>query len=155
MNTVIIACQTLQNELEAAMAACNFSCEIPAGSSRAFTTSPKKLHATLQEHLDQCDGFDTVLLVMGYCGNSVADIETHDFQLVIPAGRRLHFSAPGLRHEPPQAVRRRMHLFHDRGLAPGRAEYLEGNMNMPLINTARSWARKSLTPCFRITATWR
>ena len=83
MNTVIIACQTLQNELEAAMAACNFSCEIRWIESGLHNV-PKKLHATLQEHLDQCDGFDTVLLVMGYCGNSVADIETHDFQLVIP-----------------------------------------------------------------------
>lgn len=83
MNTVIIACQTLQNELEAAMAACNFSCEVRWIESGLHNV-PKKLHATLQEHLDQCDGFDTVLLVMGYCGNSVADIETHDFQLVIP-----------------------------------------------------------------------
>ena len=84
MNTVIIACQTLKNELEAAMAASGRSFEIRWIESGLHNV-PKKLHATLQEHLDQCGGFDTVLLVMGYCGNSVAGIETRDFQLVMPA----------------------------------------------------------------------
>ena len=83
MNTVIIACQTLKNELEAAMAASGRSFEIRWIESGLHNV-PKKLHATLQEHLDQCGGFDTVLLVMGYCGNSVAGIETRDFQLVMP-----------------------------------------------------------------------
>ena len=45
---------------------------------------PDKLQNRIQELLDQCQSYDTVLLAMSFCGNSVAGLETRDFQLVIP-----------------------------------------------------------------------
>ena len=83
MSTIIVACKTLQNELAAAMSACGYSCEIRWIES-GLHNFPKKLHNTLQDLLDQCTDCDTVLLAMGFCGNSVAGIQTHDFQLVMP-----------------------------------------------------------------------
>lgn len=83
MSTIIVACKTLQNELAAAMSACDYSCEIRWIES-GLHNFPKKLHNTLQDLLDQCTDCDTVLLAMGFCGNSVAGIQTHDFQLVMP-----------------------------------------------------------------------
>lgn len=83
MNTIIVACKTLENELNAAMAASDCSYEIKWIESGLHNV-PKKLHNKLQDTLDQCTGYDTVLLVMGFCGNSVAEIRTHGFTLVMP-----------------------------------------------------------------------
>ncbi|MFV0528047.1 MAG: DUF1638 domain-containing protein [Lachnospiraceae bacterium] len=83
MNTIIVACKTLENELTAAMKASGCSHEIRWIESGLHNV-PRKLHSTLQNTLDQGRGYDTVLLVMGFCGNSVAEIRTHDFTLVMP-----------------------------------------------------------------------
>lgn len=106
MSTIIVACKTLKNELETALKIRGCSHEIRWIES-GLHNFPKKLHNTLQETLDQCTGCDTVLLVMGFCGNSVAGIQTHDFQLVVPriddcislllgsSGRRSHQEISG------------------------------------------------------------
>ena len=83
MSRMIVACKTLKNELNTAMAVCGCSYEIRWIES-GLHNFPKKLHNTLQDILDQCVGCDEVLLVMGVCGNSVVGIRTHGFKLVIP-----------------------------------------------------------------------
>lgn len=83
MSTIVIACKTLKNELEAAMSACGSSSEVLWIESGLHDV-PKKLHVAVQECLDQCTACSTVLLAMGYCGNAVAGIHTHNFQLVMP-----------------------------------------------------------------------
>ena len=45
---------------------------------------PDKLRNRIQELLDQCQSYDTVLLAMSFCGNSVVGLKTHDFRLIIP-----------------------------------------------------------------------
>jgi len=83
MSTIIIACKTIENELAAAMSTCDCSFEIRWLESGLHNV-PKKLHDFLQDILDGCTGCDTVLLAMGFCGNSVAGIQTHEFTLVMP-----------------------------------------------------------------------
>ncbi len=83
MDAIIIACKTIERELNAVME--QTGCGYPViWLESGLHDVPKKLHETLQAHLDSIHGYDTVLLAMGFCGNSVAGLRTHDFELVIP-----------------------------------------------------------------------
>lgn len=83
MGTVVIGCKTMEQELLAAMSRVSCPWEVRWLES-GMHNQPKKLNAQLQSLLDRCGGFDTVLLCMSLCGNAVAGLKTHDFQLVIP-----------------------------------------------------------------------
>ena len=83
MSPVIIACQTIEKELLAAMANAGVNYPIRWIESGLHNV-PKLLHNRLQQELDGCSGFDTVLLAMAFCGNSVVGLRTHDFQLILP-----------------------------------------------------------------------
>ena len=83
MSTVIIACQTIEQELLAAMARTGVHHPIRWIESGLHDV-PKLLHKRLQEELDSCGDYDTVLLAMAFCGNSVVGLQTHDFQLILP-----------------------------------------------------------------------
>ena len=83
MNPVIIACQTIENELLAAMNAEGVNYPIRWIESGLHNV-PKLLNRRLQEELDACTGYDTVLLAMSFCGNCLIGLKTHGFRLVIP-----------------------------------------------------------------------
>ena len=83
MKTVIIACKTMEKELLAAMSRIPCSYEV-RWLEAGMHNQPKKLNEQLQALLDACSEFDTVLLCMSLCGNAVAGLQTHDFQLIIP-----------------------------------------------------------------------
>lgn len=83
MSSIIIACNTIENELTAAMRQCSCSYDVHWIESGLHNV-PKKLHDRLQEALNSCTNNNTVLLAMGLCGNSVNNLHTGDFQLVIP-----------------------------------------------------------------------
>ena len=83
MNCCIIACRTLEKELLAAMA--DTGCTYPiiwleAGGHNL----PEKRRQEIQQALDSCRGYDTVLLAMSLCGNLVAGLQSRDFVMVIP-----------------------------------------------------------------------
>lgn len=83
MNPIIIACETIKNELLTVMA--EVGCEYPVlWLESGLHNWPDKLRGRIQELMDGCSGYDTVLLAMSFCGNSVVGLRTHDFQLVIP-----------------------------------------------------------------------
>ena len=83
MKPVSIACKTIENELLAAME--QVDCHFPVlWLESGLHNWPDKLRNRIQELLDQCQGCDTVLLAMSFCGNSVVGLKTHNFQLVIP-----------------------------------------------------------------------
>ena len=82
MNTVIVACKTLENELNLAISKTGVSYPIVWIESGLHNV-PKKLHARLQEVLDSIQA-DRVLAVLGFCGNSVQGIKTGSFELIIP-----------------------------------------------------------------------
>lgn len=83
MKTVIIACRTIENELLAAMERIHCPHEIRWLES-GMHNQPRKMKEKLQSLLDSCGEFHTVLLCASLCGNAVAGLNTHDFQLVVP-----------------------------------------------------------------------
>lgn len=83
MNPVVISCKTMEKELLEAMKRLN--CSFPVlWLDAGLHNWPDKLRDSIQALLDSCDGFDTVLLAMSFCGNSVVGLRTHDFRLIIP-----------------------------------------------------------------------
>lgn len=83
MKAVIISCKTIENELLSAMK--DLNCEYRVlWLESGLHNVPKQLNARLQELLDNCREYDTVLLAMSFCGNSLIGLRTHDFQLVVP-----------------------------------------------------------------------
>lgn len=83
MGAIVIACQTLQNEMLSAVE--QTCCDYPIlWLESGLHNWPDKLRLRIQELLDGCGGYDTVLLAMSFCGNCVVGLRTHDFQLVIP-----------------------------------------------------------------------
>ncbi len=83
MSTLIIACRTIEQELRAAMARCGCNHEVLWLESGLHNV-PKNLNERIQALLNDCEGFDTVLLAMSFCGNSVVGLKTGNFRLVIP-----------------------------------------------------------------------
>lgn len=83
MSTVIIACKTIEQELLAAME--QAGCSYPVlWLESGLHNWPDKLRSKVQQLLDTCNGYDTVLLAMSLCGNAVAGLKTGNFSLVIP-----------------------------------------------------------------------
>ena len=82
MNSIIVACKTLEAELNEAM---NFTgVEYPpVWIESGLHNTPKKLKAKLTEILSEISA-DRVLLAMGFCGNSIEGIRAGDFELIIP-----------------------------------------------------------------------
>ena len=83
MKKIIVACQTLQDEVEAVLKQQGQDIPIvwiPSGLHNV----PSTLTAKLQETLDALEPTDLVLLAMAYCGNSVQGVKTGNYQLVIP-----------------------------------------------------------------------
>jgi hypothetical protein len=83
VETVILACNTIRDELEKAAR--------EAGCPHSFVWVESGLHLVtdslrrrLQEELDRISGAQRVLLAFGFCGNAVAGLKSGDYQLVIP-----------------------------------------------------------------------
>lgn len=83
MDTRIIACKTIENELLAAMKRLENPLEIRWVES-GLHNIPKQLNAHLQTLLDDCKDCRTVLLAMSFCGNALVGLRTGDFRLVVP-----------------------------------------------------------------------
>jgi hypothetical protein len=83
LDTVIIGCRTLEDELSHAMRQCG--CDLPVRwAPSGLHNTPKKLRAVLQEELAACDGYSTVLMAMGFCGNVLEGLQIGDFTLILP-----------------------------------------------------------------------
>lgn len=83
MKTVIISCQTIENELRQAMADCH--CDYPVRYVESgLHDVPQKLHDAMQQLLDECQDYDRSLVAMGFCGNALADLQTGRLELIIP-----------------------------------------------------------------------
>lgn len=83
MQTVIIACQTISAEVELAMEHTGCAHDVIWIES-GLHNNPDMLRARLQEQLDELKGYDRVLMAFGTCGNSVVDLHTGDFELILP-----------------------------------------------------------------------
>ena len=83
MDRAIISCQTLRDELTAALEECRLSLPvywIPSG----LHNMPKKLQAALQDQLNQIQCAGEVLCAFGSCGDSFCGVTTGNYDLILP-----------------------------------------------------------------------
>ena len=83
MKQIIVACRTLQDEIETIMRQEQLDIPIvwfPSGLHNV----PSELGSRVQQELDKLPPVDQVILGMAYCGNSVQGLQSRDFQLVLP-----------------------------------------------------------------------
>ena len=82
MNTVIITCKTLEEELTLAMK--NTGLEFPVEYIESgLHERPKKLAEAVLERFEAVKA-DRVLLCIGQCGNSLIGLSAGDFELIMP-----------------------------------------------------------------------
>ena len=83
MRIAVVACQTIRDELRLALQETGVNYPvlyIEAG----LHNKPGALHGRIQRELDMLDNVDTVLLVFGYCGNSMLGVKSAKFQIIVP-----------------------------------------------------------------------
>ncbi len=83
MRTVILACQTIKDELRLALKETGVDYPviyIEAG----LHNRPEALHRRIQEQLEMLDNVETVLMAFGFCGNSLLGIKSSVFTIVVP-----------------------------------------------------------------------
>ncbi len=83
MNPLVIGCRTTENELTAVLKECGCGYPLVWIETRLHNVK-SKLNARLQEILDEASGYDTILFATGFCGNSLAGLESRNAVLVIP-----------------------------------------------------------------------
>ncbi|MDR2343149.1 MAG: DUF1638 domain-containing protein [Spirochaetaceae bacterium] len=83
-DTCIIACETLKQELLAAMEKRGCGCPVTWVDSGKHAW-PDKLRVSVQGAIDGVPpSYKTVLLLFGFCGNAMVDIEARNHRLVMP-----------------------------------------------------------------------
>ena len=82
MKTIIVACKTLEDELNEAMGYTGAAYPVTWLESGLHNT-PKILKARLAEILASIEA-GRVLLAMGFCGNSIEGIKAGNYELIIP-----------------------------------------------------------------------
>ncbi|MDR1571465.1 MAG: DUF1638 domain-containing protein [Clostridiales Family XIII bacterium] len=83
METKVIACNMIKDELLAAMGRAGAEHEI-LWIDEALHARPEKLRAAIQEVLDGIRGCGRVLLAFGHCGGMAEGLSAGDFELVMP-----------------------------------------------------------------------
>ncbi|MGI6659770.1 MAG: DUF1638 domain-containing protein [Dethiobacteraceae bacterium] len=83
MSSLVITCATIRKEIEQAIKKTGFSDPV-LFLEPGLHNYPKKLHVALQELLDRAANVEQVMLVMGYCGNAVLNLQARDYRLIIP-----------------------------------------------------------------------
>ncbi len=83
MNTVILACQTVFDELNMVIEETGVSHPVYWIESGLHNTTGK-LHKKIQEELENLQESETVLLAFGYCGNALQGIGSDYSRLVMP-----------------------------------------------------------------------
>lgn len=84
MNTHIVACRVVREEMEKAMAETGCSFPVTWVDTEKTHIWPQELKAQLQEVFDGLTGVDRVLLAFGSCGNALLGLRAPIFQLVFP-----------------------------------------------------------------------
>jgi hypothetical protein len=83
VKTVILACNTIKDELE--KAALEIDCQYPfRWVESGLHLRPDSLRQRMQEELDSITGVERVLLGFGFCGNAAVGLVSRDYELIIP-----------------------------------------------------------------------
>lgn len=83
MNIMIVACQTLREELRLAIKQTGVNYPVIYIES-GLHNKPDSLRRKIQENIDKIDNVDILLMVFGYCGNSLLGVKSSQFRMVIP-----------------------------------------------------------------------
>ncbi len=83
MDTVIIACRTIADELRVALR--ETGCTYPVlWIESGLHLRPESLRTRLQEELDHIGNISQALLAFGYCGNALLGLKAGDFRVIFP-----------------------------------------------------------------------
>jgi len=83
VNNMVIACQTLYDELNLAVKIAN--CNFPIiWIDSEYHLDPNKLREKLQKEIDAQDGVDNILFAYGCCGNGLVGLTATTANLIIP-----------------------------------------------------------------------
>lgn len=83
MGTIIVACQTIRDEVNLAIAETGVSYPVLWVES-GLHNFPDRLGHRIQEEINKLENVETILLAFGYCGNSLLGITSTRAQLIIP-----------------------------------------------------------------------
>lgn len=83
MTTVAIACKTIEDEINS-VAKTVQKCYPLVWVESGLHNYPARLKGRLQEEIDKLTDVDNIVLIFGYCGNSVEGLISSKAQLVIP-----------------------------------------------------------------------
>lgn len=93
----IIACEVMKEELNAVLPSEIETEYIEMG----FHLYPQKLRAELQRLIDECHGYERIVLAFGLCGGAAHGLKSADSILTIP---RVHDCIPIFLHQKGRAV---------------------------------------------------
>jgi len=80
---IIIACQTLRDEVEKALQETGINYPVIWIDS-GLHNYPDKLRTKLQEQIDRISNVENIILVFGYCGNALSGIYAKTAKLILP-----------------------------------------------------------------------
>jgi hypothetical protein len=83
MKAIALACETIADEVRLAIQETNSTtpvCWIKSG----MHNTPERLKQYLQSEIDRFDNVDHILLLFGYCGNSLLGLVSEKCRLIIP-----------------------------------------------------------------------
>jgi hypothetical protein len=83
LRTVILACRTIRDELQLAIKETGVNHPVIYIES-GLHSKAEVLHQIIQEKIDMLEDIDVILLVFGYCGNSLMGIKSSCSKIVIP-----------------------------------------------------------------------
>lgn len=83
MGTIIVACQTIRDEVNLAITETGVNYPVLWIES-GLHNFPDRLGQKIQEEINKIENVETILLAFGYCGNSLLGIKSSGAQLIIP-----------------------------------------------------------------------
>jgi hypothetical protein len=120
VETVILACNTIRDELE--KAAHEIKCEYPfMWIESGLHLNPDSLRRRMQEELDAINKAQRVLLGFGFCGNSLIGLHSRNFQMIFPKVDDCITMLLGSKENRDRLVRRGGTYFLTKGWLEGEA----------------------------------
>ncbi len=83
MSTIIVACNTIADELNLAIKATGVTHPVLWIDSKLHT-KPEKLKGEIQAAISRISNVSTIILAFGYCGNALVGIKSEKARLVFP-----------------------------------------------------------------------
>jgi hypothetical protein len=83
MSTIIVACNTIRDELDLAIRATGVTYPVYRIDSKLHI-EPQKLKESIQETIDRITNVSTIILAFGFCGYGLVGIKSEKARLILP-----------------------------------------------------------------------